>query len=194
MTMHSANCSSQSPKIECDRRGLCGYLFFVRNHRISESNPTYIIRALMHACKGGTESPWADKRRCVPMYPTAVSYGCEDALASEACLTGGRAVLLKGIESGIYPESCIRREMYDCLAAGAMGAGPSSGHMDSGKINLDMYQLDQWRLMHIGAQPVPPSLIKHWLDYFPNHQYDTNYGLSESLGPGCVHLGIGEYR
>ena len=44
--------------------------------------------------------------------------------------------------------------------------------------------------MHIGAQPVPPSLIKHWKEYFPNHQYDTNYGLSESTGPGCVHLGV----
>ena len=45
--------------------------------------------------------------------------------------------------------------------------------------------------MHIGAQPVPPSLIKRWLEYFPNHKYDTNYGLSESTGPGCVHLGLG---
>ena len=44
--------------------------------------------------------------------------------------------------------------------------------------------------MHIGAQPVPPSLIKRWKKYFPNHQYDTNYGLSESIGPGCVHLGV----
>ena len=44
--------------------------------------------------------------------------------------------------------------------------------------------------MHIGAQPVPPSLIKRWLKIFPNHQYDTNYGLSESIGPGCVHLGV----
>ena len=26
--------------------------------------------------------------------------------------------------------------------------------------------------------------------YFPHHQYDTNYGLSESIGPGCVHLGV----
>ncbi|MFN3534213.1 MAG: class I adenylate-forming enzyme family protein, partial [Desulfatiglandales bacterium] len=25
---------------------------------------------------------------------------------------------------------------------------------------------------------------------FPHHQYDTNYGLSESTGPGCIHLGI----
>lgn len=44
--------------------------------------------------------------------------------------------------------------------------------------------------MHIGAQPVPPSLIKRWLKYFPSHKYDTNYGLSESIGPGCVHLGL----
>ena len=44
--------------------------------------------------------------------------------------------------------------------------------------------------MHIGAQPVPPSLIKRWKEVFPNHEYDTNYGLSESIGPGAVHLGI----
>jgi acyl-CoA synthetase (AMP-forming)/AMP-acid ligase II len=44
--------------------------------------------------------------------------------------------------------------------------------------------------MHIGAQPVPPSLIHRWKKYFPNHLYDTNYGLSESIGPGCVHLGV----
>jgi len=44
--------------------------------------------------------------------------------------------------------------------------------------------------MHIGAQPVPPSMIRHWMEYFPDHQYDTNYGLSESIGPGAVHLGV----
>ncbi len=67
--------------------------------------------------------------------------------------------------------------MYDCVAACAI-------------LSLEGRNLSQWRLMHIGAQPVPPSLIKHWLEYFPNHKYDTNYGLSESTGPGCVHLGL----
>ena len=62
--------------------------------------------------------------------------------------------------------------------------------IESGRVNLEHYLLDQWRLMHIGAQPVPPSLIKRWLKYFPHHKYDTNYGLSESIGPGCVHLGV----
>ena len=61
---------------------------------------------------------------------------------------------------------------------------------DRGDMNPADYNLSQWRLMHIGAQPVPPSLIKRWKEYFPEHQYDTNYGLSESTGPGCVHLGM----
>jgi acyl-CoA synthetase (AMP-forming)/AMP-acid ligase II len=48
--------------------------------------------------------------------------------------------------------------------------------------------------MHIGAQPVPQSLVHRWLKYFPNHAYDTNYGLSESIGPGAVHLGVENVR
>jgi acyl-CoA synthetase (AMP-forming)/AMP-acid ligase II len=63
--------------------------------------------------------------------------------------------------------------------------------IESGEVKLHNFQLDQWRLMHIGAQPVPQSLIKEWLKIFPHHQYDTNYGLTESTGPGCVHLGMG---
>ena len=62
--------------------------------------------------------------------------------------------------------------------------------IDSGAVNMADYDLSCWRLMHIGAQPVPPSLIKRWLEHFPNHKYDTNYGLTESLGPGCIHLGL----
>ena len=56
------------------------------------------------------------------------------------------------------------------------------------------YDFSNWRMLHIGAQPVPPSLVARWLKQFPNHQYDTNYGLSESIGPGCVHLGVENVR
>jgi acyl-CoA synthetase (AMP-forming)/AMP-acid ligase II len=62
--------------------------------------------------------------------------------------------------------------------------------LDRGELRKEDYDLSRWRLMHIGAQPVPPSLITRWQEYFPGQQYDTNYGLSESTGPGCVHLGI----
>jgi fatty-acyl-CoA synthase len=65
---------------------------------------------------------------------------------------------------------------------------------ENGEIDLDAYRLEQWRLTHIGAQPVPPSLIHAWKRVFPDHAYDTNYGLTECTGPGCVHLGLGNTR
>lgn len=62
--------------------------------------------------------------------------------------------------------------------------------LDRGDLKKEDYDLSCWRLMHSGAQPVPPSLIKRWKEYFPDMQYDTDYGLGEAGGPGCVHLGI----
>jgi len=66
--------------------------------------------------------------------------------------------------------------------------------MDRGELRKEDYDLSCWRLMHIGAQPVPPSLVQRWKKYFPDIQYDTNYGLGEASGPGCVHLGIENER
>lgn len=104
-------------------------------------------------------------------------------------LAGSRAVLLKGIK----PE-WILRAVSDEGATIVWLLVPwvqdILDSIDRGDIDLSEYKLDQWRLMHIGAQPVPPSLVGRWKKRFPNHQYDTNYGLSESLGPGCVHLGV----
>ena len=106
------------------------------------------------------------------------------------CLTcGAKAVLLRGV-SPQYIFDAVSREhctvvwllvpwVQDILAA-----------IKRGDLKLEDYQIDQWRLMHVGAQPVPKSLIKRWKQVFPNHDYDTNYGLSESTGPGCVHLGV----
>ncbi|MFC1937298.1 class I adenylate-forming enzyme family protein [Chloroflexota bacterium] len=62
--------------------------------------------------------------------------------------------------------------------------------IDSGELRKEDYDLSCWRLMHMGAQPIPPSLIRHWKEHFPNIQYDTSYGLSESTGPGCIDLGM----
>lgn len=104
-------------------------------------------------------------------------------------LVGGRSVLLRGIKPK-WILKAISEEQMTIVWLLVPWAQDILDAIESGEVNLDDYKLDQWRLMHIGAQPVPPSLIKRWLKYFPNHQYDTNYGLSESTGPGCVHLGI----
>ena len=104
-------------------------------------------------------------------------------------LSGSRAVLLRGVK----PEWILRTVTEEkCTIVWLLvpWAQDILDAVDSGRVKLSDYLLDQWRLMHIGAQPVPPSLIHRWLKVFPHHQYDTNYGLSESLGPGCVHLGV----
>ena len=104
-------------------------------------------------------------------------------------LSGSRAVLLRGVK----PEWILRtvsEEKATIVWLLVPWAQDILDCIDRGELNLEEYRLSQWRLMHIGAQPVPPSLIKRWKEYFPQHQYDTNYGLSESIGPGCVHLGV----
>ncbi len=104
-------------------------------------------------------------------------------------LVGAKSVLLNGIKpqwilKAVSDEKCSIVWLLVPWAQDILDA------IERGDIDLDDYKLDQWRLMHIGAQPVPPSLIKRWKKYFPNQKYDTNYGLSESIGPGCVHLGV----
>ncbi len=104
-------------------------------------------------------------------------------------MSGSKAILLRGVK----PEWILRTVTEEkCTIVWLLvpWAQDILDAIESGKIKLDDYLISQWRLMHIGAQPVPPSLIKRWLKYFPNHEYDTNYGLSESIGPGCVHLGV----
>ncbi len=104
-------------------------------------------------------------------------------------LVGGKAVLLRGVRPDWILKTISEEGITICWLL-VPWAQDILDSIDNGMVNMDNYKLDQWRLMHIGAQPVPPSLIKRWLKRFPNHKYDTNYGLSESLGPGCVHLGM----
>jgi acyl-CoA synthetase (AMP-forming)/AMP-acid ligase II len=103
-------------------------------------------------------------------------------------LVGGKAVLLRGVKPKWILKS-VSEEQATIVWLLVPWVQDILDAIDRGEINLADYSLDQWRLMHIGAQPVPPSLIHRWQKYFPNQLYDTNYGLSESMGPGCVHLG-----
>ena len=184
---HTANCSSQSPKIDVNddddaaiyfSSGTTGFpKAILHNHE-----------SLMHAAKaeqnhhGQTKD---DVFLCIPpLYHTGAKMHWFGSL-----LTGGKAVLLKGtspktILQAVSEEHCTIVWLLVPWAQDLLLA------LDNKELDIADYDLKQWRLMHIGAQPVPPSLIKHWKEYFTNHKYDTNYGLSESIGPGCVHLGV----
>ena len=149
-------------------------------------------RALMHACvteQNHHRQTHDDVFLCIPpLYHTGAKMHWFGSL-----LTGSKAVILKGtspetILSAVSSEKCTIVWLLVPWAQDILGA------LDRGEVKLSDYTLSQWRLMHIGAQPVPQSLIHRWLGYFPHHQYDTNYGLSESTGPGAVHLGVENVR
>ena len=145
-------------------------------------------RSLVHAAK--TEQAHHSQTKedvflCIPpLYHTGAKMHWFGSL-----VVGGKAVILKGTK----PQWIIKTasdEKCSIIWLLVPWAQDILDAIERKDIDLSKYELSQWRLMHIGAQPVPPSLIKRWLSVFPHHEYDTNYGLSESIGPGCVHLGV----
>ena len=182
-----ANTSSVSPDIKITDEDY-GAIYF-------SSGTTGFPKAILHKHQSLSHSAKVEQNHhgqqkddvflCIPpLYHTGAKMHWFGSLQS-----GGKAVLLKGtkpedILSTVSNEKCTIVWLLVPWAQDLLIA------LESGKLNKDDYELDQWRLMHIGAQPVPASLITRWKAMFPNHDYDTNYGLSESIGPGCVHLGI----
>ena len=186
-TSLTMNCSSLSPDITLTDEDDAAIYFSSG----TTGFPKAILHnheSLMHAAKveqnhhGQTKD---DVFLCIPpLYHTGAKMHWFGSL-----LSGGKAVLLRGTKPE-YILSAVSQEKCSIVWLLVPWAQAILEAIESGKVNLSDYELSQWRLMHIGAQPVPPSLIKKWKEYFPNHQYDTNYGLSESIGPGCVHLGV----
>lgn len=180
-------CSSKSPQIKLTDDDDAAIYFSSG----TTGFPKAIIhkhRSLMHAAR--TEQNHHSQTKddvflCIPpLYHTGAKMHWFGSF-----LVGGKAVILKGIK----PEWILRAASDEnCSIVWLLvpWAQDILDAIDRGDINLQDYDLSKWRLMHIGAQPVPPSLIKRWKQVFPNHAYDTNYGLSESIGPGCVHLGV----
>ncbi len=186
-TSMTADYSSENPGIPLSddedaaiyfSSGTTGFPKAILHHHIS----------LVHSCKveqnhhGQTKD---DVFLCIPpLYHTGAKMHWFGSL-----LVGAKSVLLKGTEPKFILEAASR-ERCTIVWLLVPWAQDILTAIENGTVKLEDYELSQWRLMHIGAQPVPQSLIRRWKEYFPNHAYDTNYGLSESIGPGCVHLGV----
>ena len=183
----AADCPSTKPEVEPLTDEDFGAIYF-------SSGTTGFPKAILHKHLSLTQAAQMEQQHhrtgredvflCIPpLYHTGAKFHWMGSLVA-----GSKAVLLKGtkpevILSAVSQEHCTIVWLLVPWAQDILDA------LDRGELKMEDYELDQWRLMHIGAQPVPPSLIRHWKEYFPHHDYDTNYGLSESTGPGCVHLG-----
>jgi len=104
-------------------------------------------------------------------------------------IVGGRATLLTEI-SPQYIFEAIQNEKGTVVFLLVPWAQDILTALERGELKKEDYDLSSWRLTHMGAQPIPFSLIKRWKQYFPDMQYDRSYGLSEATGPGCIDLGI----
>ncbi len=183
----TANCSSVSPDIKLTDDDYAAIYF--------SSGTTGFPKAILHKHQSLMHSAKTEQNHhgqtkddvflCIPpLYHTGAKMHWFGSF-----LVGGKAVLLRGVKPKTILEA-VSNEKCSIVWLLVPWAQDILDAIERGEINLADYELSQWRLMHIGAQPVPPSLINRWKKYFPNHQYDTNYGLSESIGPGCVHLGV----
>ncbi len=183
----TADCSSKSPNITLWEEDDAAIYF--------SSGTTGFPKAILHNHESLIHSCRVEQNHhgqgrediflCIPpLYHTGAKMHWFGSL-----LSGSKAVLLKGTKPE-YILDAVSKEKCTIVWLLVPWAQDVLEALDSGRLKLSDYELSQWRLMHIGAQPVPPSLIRHWKTYFPDHQYDTNYGLSESIGPGCVHLGV----
>ena len=183
----SAECSVEAPPIKLTNEDYAAIYF--------SSGTTGFPKAILHnhlslVSAAETEQNHHGQTRednflCIPpLYHTGAKMHWFGSL-----LSGSKAVLLRGVKPQWILKT-VSEEKVTIVWLLVPWAQDILDAIDRGDLKLEDYELGQWRLMHIGAQPVPPSLIRRWKEYFPHHQYDTNYGLSESIGPGCVHLGI----
>ncbi|MBR6295348.1 MAG: AMP-binding protein [Treponema sp.] len=182
-----ADCSSVAPDIKITDDDFAAIYFSSG----TTGFPKAILhkhRSLMHAAIVEQKHHSTSRDDCFlcipPLYHTGAKMHWMGSLVA-----GSKAVLLRGTKPQ-YILDAVSKEHCTIVWLLVPWAQDILDALDRGDLKISDFALSQWRLMHIGAQPVPPSLIKHWRDYFPNHQYDTNYGLSESIGPGCVHLGV----
>ena len=158
----TANCSSEAPQITlCDEDDAAIYF---------SSGTTGFPKAILHNHASLVSSCYTEQKHhgqtrednflCIPpLYHTGAKMHWFGSLVA-----GSRAVLLRGIK----PEwvlKTISEEKITIVWLLVPWAQDILDAIDRGDVKLEDYSLSQWRLMHIGAQPVPPadpSLEKHF--------------------------------
>jgi len=106
-------------------------------------------------------------------------------------ILGGAAVIQKGKITPKVILEAIHQERITMVMLLVPWVRDILAALDKGEIRKEDYDLSCWRLVLFGAQPVPPHLVRSFKEHFPHVEYEVYYGLTETSGGGCIHLGIG---
>jgi long-chain acyl-CoA synthetase len=186
-----AKASPAPPEVEMKDEDECALYF--TSGTTGAPKPVLLIHKNMVcvALNEATNNRWEQRDSLLmmpPFYHLAIGHllGC--------MLAGGRAILLTERITPRYIFKSISEEGVSIVFLLVPWALDIIEALDKGELKKEDYDFRHWRWVFMGAQPVPPSLIQRWKKYFPEMQFDNTYGLSETAGPGTVHLGIGNER
>jgi acyl-CoA synthetase (AMP-forming)/AMP-acid ligase II len=185
--------SPAEPKIELGAEDKAGLYF--TSGTTGEPKATLLChRSLEHVAVNENFSHRETRKDCFlliqPLYHTGGKMHWFGSLTG-----GGRAVLTTGGERVTAKRimELIKKEKVTICMLLVPWLQDIVTALDKGEMKLSDYDISSLRLVHSGAQPIPPVLVKRFLKYFSNVQYEENYGLTESAGP-CMHLGLENFH
>lgn len=149
-----------------------------------------LLRLKSQMCIAATEAinhDFSEKDRFLmmpPLYHLAIGH------LLGAMVGGASSVLLTEQIGPRFIIEAIAQERLSVVFLLVPWAGDLLQALDRKEIDIKDYDLGALRKIFMGAQPVPASLVRRLKEYFPHVGYDTVYGLSETAGPGVVHLGV----
>ena len=184
-----AKASTAAPKVRLSGEDEAG-LYFTSGTTGDPKATLLCHRSLEHVAINENSSHRESRNDCFlllpPLYHTGGKMHWFGSLVGS-----GRAVLTTGgerVTAKIILETMSKEKITICMLLVPWLQDIVTA-LDKGELKLSDYDVSALRLVHSGAQPIPPVLVRRFLKYFPHIQYEENYGLTESAGP-CMHLGL----
>ena len=184
-----AKASNAAPKIQLTGEDEAG-LYFTSGTTGDPKATLLCHRSMEHTAVNENFSHGETRKDCFmllqPLYHTGGKMHWFGSLAG-----GCRAVMTSGgerITAKLILETIHKEKVTICMLLVPWLQDIVTA-LDRGEMKLSDYDVSSLRLVHSGAQPIPPVLVRRFMKYFPNIQYEENYGLTESAGP-CMHLGL----
>ncbi len=177
-------CSSRRPAVEVKDEDECGLYF--TSGTTGEPKPILMLHKNLF-CPAVNEVTNLCLRRedsllmMPPMYHLAMGHLLGSMLAGAKTVLLTEAITPKAILEAVHEE---RLRVAFLLVPWTLDLLQA---LDKGEVKKEDYDLDSWRILQMGAQPIPTSLIRRWKEYFPGMECHNTYGLSESAGPGTIH-------